>query len=58
MTMPIKYAIKLSISGLSGTHGAQLGQSLTLFLEGPGKYLLYFLLTNNILTCPLCITVD
>ena len=41
------YAIKLSIDGLSSSNGAKLGDKFTLILEGPGKYLLFFVVPNN-----------
>lgn len=41
------YNIKLSIDGLSNSNAAMLGESFTLFLEGPGKYLLFILIPNN-----------
>ena len=43
----IKYAMKLSIGGLPNANAVQLGDSFTLFLEGPGKYVLLFFVPNN-----------
>ena len=43
----MKYAIKLSINGLSKPKAVKLGERFTLFLEGPGKYLVFILIPNN-----------